>query len=746
MFDGDHLPTSNPFTRGCKARASLPVGSSSCHRGEKPPGVLYLQYEGETKQVRIPPEISSEDSLRALFVTAFPYQLTMKMLLPPNMAICIKDSNRNVYYDLEDLRDISPYSCLKAYHKDPVHVFHPHGRPGNTENMISKEVLYGNHSPIHRKPSSSHNTLHSLQQSLSPPMVRSMPSSPSRVAYGGGDSYGKKGMIDLGSATITHECHPGRGQSSTKFSSSSVIQERRDVKPDGDISKSKALVWCGDGGSHYPEVYRTTSVNVGGGRHSISSYCSSPPVLTGGTVDVGILGIPGGLHQYRASIKPLIGYGESMKHHTNSLHRQKSRKCEDVQIHPLGIKSPPPSPHRWNEVRMVNKLVIGGATQVSPQSMSEVRRSLKSNSSGLPMDLIPKRGSSSSTSSVFLDSPLEKPETLFPDHMTTYNIQSERMKAMEEQIASLAGLVHQSFNTTPFSQAPPLDGGLRQNLMYVKRNICELRLQLSQLKCLQLSNLESVTSMLRMAGPKLLMLICKKLAQSEDALYKQKAEMEEDRIHYLTSEEKILTQLRELEVYVECLESSSSILSQPSFTLRDVEEGTVSLQRLEEALVVLKGEFPALQAKMRSVLKLEVEAAHFLKEEPRKMDSMLKRLITLTETLSSLRRSVSNSTPSTRSAQVESLKIQNQGTATTQSPHSSPKLQPRYSVKPPLPTPPRYSVKPPLPTPPRSMCNAEDSPVASASPMKSTPTSNHHNSSPPTTSHGLDPPTVSKVS
>lgn len=42
---------------------------------------------------------------------------------------------------------------------------------------------------------------------------------------------------------------------------------------------------------------------------------------------------------------------------------------------------------------------------------------------------------------------------------------------------------------------------------------------------------------------------------------------------------------------------------------------------------------------MRSVLRLEVEAVRFLKEEPHNMDCMLKRVKALTEALNSLRRS-----------------------------------------------------------------------------------------------------------
>ncbi|XP_043989327.1 sickle tail protein [Gambusia affinis] len=735
MSDGELPSASVTFTRGCKARASLPAARSGCQTRDKLPGVLFLQYEGETKQVMISTEVSSHDTLQALFVTAFPHQLTMKMLQPPNMAICIKDTKRNMYYDLEDLRDITPNSCLKVYHKDPVHVFCPSARPVNSEGMqISKEVLYGSHSPIHSKHSSGRHTLHSLQGSMSPPMVRSMPSSPSRLAHGGGGFLGKQGMVDPGSTIIPHECQPGRGRPRTVFSSSSAILERRDVKPEGDMRKSTALVLRGDGASHYPEYYRSASVEVGRGHHSISSYCSSPPILTGGKMEAGVLGIPGGLQQYRASIKPLV-HGESIQNHSNSLHRQKNRKYGDSQIHPLGIKSPPPSPHKGNEVRMFNGQVTGGASQVSPQRMSPIHRSLERNSSGLTVDVINKRGSSSSTSSVFLDSPLGQPETLFPAHITACNVQSERMRAMEEQIASLAGLVHhalsmksdvlgqkevisqspedkllsnrlggklfseafsdskapaaltESFSPTPLAlEVPPCDGKLRHNLMSVKRNICELRLQLSQLKCLQLSNMESVSSMLRMAGPELVMLMCEKLAQFEDAAYRQRAEMDEDRIRYLTSEEKILTQLSELEDFVECLESSSPVHGQPSFTLRDVEEGAVSLRRLGEALAVLKGEFPVLQAKMRSVLRLEVEAVRFLKEEPHMMDSMLKRVKVLTESFSSLRRLVSDSAPSARSVQVEPLKVHNQEKATTQSTRSSPKPQPRHSVKAPPPS------------------------------------------------------------
>lgn len=52
----------------------------------------------------------------------------------------------------------------------------------------------------------------------------------------------------------------------------------------------------------------------------------------------------------------------------------------------------------------------------------------------------------------------------------------------------------------------------------------------------------------------------------------------------------------------------------------------------------LAGEFPTLQNKMRAILRIEVEAVRFLKEEPHRLDSLLQRVRSMTDTLTMLRR------------------------------------------------------------------------------------------------------------
>lgn len=49
-------------------------------------------------------------------------------------------------------------------------------------------------------------------------------------------------------------------------------------------------------------------------------------------------------------------------------------------------------------------------------------------------------------------------------------------------------------------------------------------------------------------------------------------------------------------------------------------------------------QFPGLQSKMRVVLRVEVEAVKFLKEEPHRLDALLKRCKTITDTLTTMRK------------------------------------------------------------------------------------------------------------
>lgn len=60
---------------------------------------------------------------------------------------------------------------------------------------------------------------------------------------------------------------------------------------------------------------------------------------------------------------------------------------------------------------------------------------------------------------------------------------------------------------------------------------------------------------------------------------------------------------------------------------------------LQLLLLVPSAHFPGLQSKMRVVLRVEVEAVKFLKEEPQRLDGLLKRCRGVTDMLAQIRRS-----------------------------------------------------------------------------------------------------------
>ncbi|XP_070291543.1 sickle tail protein homolog isoform X10 [Salvelinus sp. IW2-2015] len=650
------------FTRGSRSRASLPVVRSTNQTRDRSLGVLYLQYGDETKQIRMPNEITSGDTIRALFVSAFPQQLTMKMLESPSVAVYVKDDMRNMYYELTDVRNITDHSCLKVYHKDPAQAFSHGPRPTNVDTRMHREMMYasrdGQHPPRH--PPMGHPPHHPIQGSLSPTTAHSVPPSPSRIPFGP-----RPGSMPC-SATMPRErisnaTPPVRSVSPCP----SAILERRDVKPDEDMGgKSHSLVRGGEG--LYADPYLLHEGRMGHG----PAHGGHPP--PGDMVDHGSLA---GYH--RTSIRSTGSYSgpsptEAMEQ--PSLYRQKSRKYGDSQLPTLGSKTPPPSPHRMAEVRMID---IHGATP--PHGGIPLERSSPVRQTFRKEEVVKSR--SNMASPVVPDLQGHGPIPPANDPQTR-----QRMKAMEQQIASLTGLVQHALlkspNTSgtnealserpmktsrqaspvhsapsaggspvlaPKSATPPSESGstpilpgstpFQTNLLQCKKNVSDLRLQLHQMRQLQLQNQEALRVQLKRAEQEISVKLVEAMKRLEAPVQRQRDLVEEDRHKYLGLEERVFNQLGELELYVDTLKrETGSAGAHRAVTLKHVEEGAVSLRRVGESLAGLKGEFPALQTRMRAVLRVEVEAVKFLKEEPHKLDSMLKRVKSLTETLSSLRR------------------------------------------------------------------------------------------------------------
>ncbi|KAF6371901.1 hypothetical protein mRhiFer1_007310 [Rhinolophus ferrumequinum] len=666
----------SPFSRGSRTRASLPVVRSTNQTKERSLGVLYLQYGDETKQLRMPNEITSADTIRALFVSAFPQQLTMKMLESPSVAIYIKDESRNVYYELNDVRNIQDRSLLKVYNKDPAHAFNHTPKTVNGDMRMQREIIYARgDGPGASRPGSTAHPPHVIPNSPpSTPVPHSMPPSPSRIPYGG-----TRPMVVPGNATIPRDRLSSLPVSRSISPSPSAILERRDVKPDEDMSGKNIAMYRNEGFYADPYLYHE-------GRMSIASSHGGHP-----------LDVPDHIIAYhRTAIRSASAYCspslQAEMHMEQSLYRQKSRKYPDSHLPTLGSKTPPASPHRVSDMRMVDMHAHhnahGPPHTLQPDRASPSRQAFKKEP-GTLVYIEKPRTTPGLSGIVDLGPPIVEKQmfaystaTIPKDRETR-----ERMQAMEKQIASLTGLVQSALfkgpitsyskdassekvmkttaskNHTDSAGAPHVSGGkslstlessgptsqpltagpsaIHMSLLDMRRSVAELRLQLQQMRQLQLQNQELLRAMMKKAELEINGKVMDTMKRLEDPVQRQRTLVEQERQKYLREEEKIVKKLCELEDFVEDLKKDSASASRV-VTLKDVEDGAFLLRQVGEAVASLKGEFPTLQNKMRAILRIEVEAVRFLKEEPHRLDSLLQRVRGMTDILTMLRRHVTD--------------------------------------------------------------------------------------------------------
>jgi len=69
-------------------------------------------YHNETKRAVLPNEVTSIDTVRALFVRSFPHSLSMRCFDSPSLKIYILDQLSGIFYELDDLRFVVDlYQC-----------------------------------------------------------------------------------------------------------------------------------------------------------------------------------------------------------------------------------------------------------------------------------------------------------------------------------------------------------------------------------------------------------------------------------------------------------------------------------------------------------------------------------------------------------------------------------------------------------------------------------------------------------
>ncbi|XP_050186734.1 SRC kinase signaling inhibitor 1 isoform X4 [Myiozetetes cayanensis] len=653
------------FNRMNRFRQSLPLSRSTSQTKLRSPGVLFLQFGDETRRVHITHEISSMDTLHALIVHMFPQKLTMGMLKSPNTAILIKDESRNVFYELEDVRDIQDRSIIKIYRKEPLYASFPASHITNGD--LRREMVYTSRESSPTRRLNNMSPASHLASGSPPPVLQSSSPSRSRMSYSGGRPPSYAGSPVHHGERLSN-LPPAQGVSP----SPSAILERRDVKPDEDLAGKNVVLVKNEG------LYADPYGMVHEGRLSITSTQS-----LAGMGDP--FGYSGGLYK-RGSVRSLSTYSAAalQSELEDGLYKPNAPIYSDTYGPGLGFRMPPSSPQKMVDVQP-------GQSPHSPYSgppsrSSPVRQSFRKDScSSVFMDspVGKTRNPSSSGPPELFPGPGERPLSGFGSPGPAKDTETrERMEAMEKQIASLTGLVQSALlrgseaetpsekteatnGGTPPSASTSRSGGtpvpappppsatstpagqptaitrlhMQLHLHDLQQNASDLRNQLQQLKKLQLQNQETVKTMLRRTETEISVRVTDTMRKHEDPLQRQRSLVEEERLRYLNEEELITQQLNDLEKSVEKIQKDLAH-SHRLIPVQELEEKAVVLKQLGETLTDLKAQFPSLQSKMRVVLRVEVEAVKFLKEEPNRLDGLLKRCKTVTDTLAQIRRQV----------------------------------------------------------------------------------------------------------
>ncbi|XP_076000099.1 SRC kinase signaling inhibitor 1 isoform X2 [Genypterus blacodes] len=624
--------------------------------------VLFLQYGDETRRVHITHELSSLDTLHALIVHMFPQKLTAGMLKSPNTAILIKDEARNVFYELEDVRDIQDRSIIKIYRKEPIYASYP-AAPHLANGDLRREIVYSS------RDSSPTRRLNTLPHSSSTSSASGSPSR-SRLSYSGGRPPSLAAPQHGEHARHPHHPPAGHGANAGLSPSPSAILERRDVKPDEEVSAKNMALMKSEG------LYADPYSLMHEGRLSIASTQSLAAIG-----DPFNFPVSTGLYR-RGSVRSLSTYSAAALQGDldDSLYKPGGSLYSDTYSSAtlgMGFRMPPSSPQKIPDMQMRDRDSYSSSPRASP-----VRQTFRKDSS----------------SSVFVDSPKSRPSSgseplcltagpgeggratpgfgsslsgQDPDNSRDHRL--ERMEAMEKQIASLTGLVQSVLTRAPDSDStektetnsdgsatgthtpsaplalmPPPSSNMspangvnrmqmQLHLSGLQQNATDLRKQLAQLRKTQMENQDSVRTLLKRTEAELNVRVSDALRKQEDPLQRQRLLVEEERLKYLNEEELIIQQLHDLEKSVEEIQKESSV-NHKLVTVQELEEKTTVLRKLGETLTELKNQFPGLQSKMRVVLRVEVEAVKFLKEEPHRLDALLKRCKTITDTLATMRR------------------------------------------------------------------------------------------------------------
>ncbi|XP_033360838.1 uncharacterized protein LOC117239422 isoform X9 [Bombus vosnesenskii] len=756
LFDDDpgimsEVETSSTgFRRGGKQRSSLPVVRTPSKTLERPLGLVFLQYRNETKRALLPNEITSIDTVKALFVRSFPKQLTMEYLDSPHVKVYIHDSNKDMFYELEDLRshlrDIRDRSVLRLFESTDgvTGMPGPLGIPGTgtglpphweDQSYFSEPEFDSEYQHQHIHKSKVLSTLHSRCISLE--LNHDLLANTAKNSTSGNSGYYVGGSSTLPRGGQLMRAYSPAASSVVGGPNATPTQPKPLATPDGWIggggvppAKPLRSYQCGKsplgslgGSARFSRDSSVSLYSIADRLHGESGYMSSPE--RGGGVGSGTGRYPPGPYsagssyedpyysQYSGTVTPVIDEEASgwcsdteLLEESYSLYGVKppGRPPSGPPRSPFPPGAPPPLPsggqsydatrirveHMERQLANLTGLVQKALTHAphtspsprdylqvpagrdpyarGPGAGDEFDKHSSSSSASLPVSQPavtddsylrtdvkpPKLGKDKSVSfekSVsFSDEPpdMNSPKQHSPQHAadtkpTKPAIKSSTLPRMSSQERDRhkptpppkpAALVAGQYVYRDMALTPEMYNQLRG----LQKKAKDLRQEVRNLRRMSQAQAHTIreTILDTFITIRTMLLSCGDAAWDAEKI---RLSREEDL--YRQEMLRLVKDLTELENTVEELRGNV-INRKTRVNMSDVENMALIMSKSSKTVADLKVRFPSLQEGMKGLLSSEMEmvvrAEKFLKEEPERLESALKRCKKLTSTLVTLKR------------------------------------------------------------------------------------------------------------
>ncbi|XP_078722814.1 SRC kinase signaling inhibitor 1 isoform X2 [Lampetra fluviatilis] len=683
------------FTRGSKQRASLPVIRSTNQSKDKPLGMLYLQYGGEMRQTVMPNSVTTMDTVRALFVKAFPTALTMALLTSPDAIVFVGDHKQSSFNQLNDIvGEVRDQAVLKLVFMEPAPVAYGAPRPSNGD--MRDETLW-RVTPAAANPGYA-------SPALPSPSKRHSGYGPSPGPPGGTWEWGNAGPPGVGpggrgSPSPAPRHHLQQPPPPPSPVSPGAILERRDVRPDEDLRNRNVVLVRNEGLRSDPVLlgyYADAGGSVGSSaRQSLASNASYASE-----------------QQYQAAAARAVAtggyYEQGYARGTGSMRRSDSARdgggggvLAYASPGPARSRTPPASLHSLHGYTVVPIELDGGGRG---STVDGGRGPAAAAAAAASLQRGPPTPSSTATTPPSGDSWGYGRWERSPSGNSTSTLASDRdsrekMESMERKVTMLTELLQRTMgpealedalsrcgaedarlwaagiggagggaSTTPATARPTSTActqtdssegdrdpdSLRSVAWRLKETVGQLRTDVNQLRHMQMSHklawqtvsLATARQVLGRAAEA----ARRSAAEHDDGAQArlQRQQLEESRAHFVGRQHAVQRQLSELEGGVQQLQrelSSAAGADRGRAALAELDESVGVLRHVGEGVSELQAQFSVLQMHMRSLLRAEVEAVKFLNDEPHQLEGLHSRCHAINEAIGLLRRAVAEGVP-----------------------------------------------------------------------------------------------------